>query len=357
MNSNLEYFHYFLLSLFNQKTPSKASQLIHVLQGRRTPSMLFKVEQEKLYSAFGLFKSLTKDQLNQYLKTLTVKKLINGSDKEGYRLSLNGKTALNQFFTEKTYPSKVESLETATLRTPFFYQFQLVAQIFSEVTYHNKYYSPAIKDPTQQVAVKEWFASLQEPMNDLSEQWAKELVILLETLSEMDAVILVGKLTGHDLIGQTNRQLADKLSLDSIELYILLDQAIEQLIHAIENSDCVLFKSFLKQIRKTHYYGLSKSTYFTALCIQNDQTIEEIAFKRNLKLNTIREHILEIALVQKSFDFKPFIPDDIYSTLHQFFEKNPELSYQQAKRENENLQFMWYRLVEIERIRYDSNKD
>lgn len=354
MNSNLEYFHYFLLSLFNQETPSKASQLIHVLHGRRTPSMLFKVEQEKLYPAFGLFKSLTKDQLNQYLKTLTVKTLIDGSDKEGYKLSPNGKKALDHFFTEKTYPSKVESLETATFRIPFFYQFQLVAQIFSEVTYRNKYYSPAIKDPTHQVAVKEWLASLQEPMSDLSAQWAKELVSLLETLSEVDALVLVGKLTGHDLVGQTNRQLADELSLDSIELYILLDQAIEQLIRAIENSQCELFKSFLKQIKKDHYYGLSKSTYFTALYIQKEQTIEEIAFKRKLKLNTIREHILEIALVQRTFNFKPFIPDDIYFKLNQTFEKNPELTYPQAKNENESLQFMWYRLVEIERIRYGS---
>ena len=77
-------------------------------------------------------------------------------------------------------------------------------------------------------------------------------------MTEEEAMMLVWKLTGHELIGNTNRQLAEILSLDTVELYILLDQIMEQLIYLIDKSECALLKSFLHQSNENHYYGFQK---------------------------------------------------------------------------------------------------
>lgn len=357
MNSNHEYITYFILSLFNKDSPLSSAQLIHIFHGRRTPSMLFKVEREKLYTPFGLFKTLTKDKLDQYLNELIKLKWLDINENNGYILSNNGSLALEKYFSDKDYPAKIVSLENATIRTPFFYQFQLVSQIFSEAIYSNKQYNPTIKDPIHQTTVKEWLATLDESLHNLSKCWSNELSLVLENLTEEEALILVWKLTGHELVGKTNRQLAESLSLDTVELYILLNQAIEQLIDLIEKSEYTLLKSFLHQTKKNYYYGLSRSTYLTASYIRKGNNLADIALKRNLKLSTIQEHILEIALVKQSFNFRPFIPEKIYIQLHQSFETNPYFSFQKAKQENSDMQFMWYRLVEIERIRNESISD
>lgn len=354
MVSNVEYITYYILSLFNRDSSLNSAQLIHIFHGRRTPSMLFKVEKEKLYSAFGLFKTLKKSTLDQQLKKLVEMKWIESSENKGYKLSKKGSEVLKEYFLNRDYPDKIVSLENATIRKSFFYQFQLVSQIFSEATYKNKQYSPTIKDPVQQVAVKEWLTSLDKPLLNLAKDWSSELEIILEKLTEEEAMMLVWKLTGHELVGNTNRQLAEILSLDTVELYILLDQIVEQLIYLIDKSECTLLKSFLHQINENHYYGLSKSTYVTAVYIKNRIKLVDIALKRNLKLSTIHEHILEVTLVKQTFNFKPFIPDEIYQQLHQAFKKDPYFNFQKAKQENKNLQFLWYRLVEIERIRNES---
>lgn len=350
------YFLHFLLSLFNLAQPSKVSQLIHVFHGRRTPSMLFKVEQEKLYPAFGLFKSMTREALEQSAEQLVKKDWIKGSEQNGYVLTDAGVEELKQYFSRHTYPAAINSLTYATIRRPFFSQFQLAAQIFSEAIYKNSRYSPAIKNPVYQESVKKWLYSQQQSIEELSGKWSAELLQVIEQLPDTTATVLVSKLTGHQLIGFTNRQIADQLLMEPIEFQIVLEQAIEQFIDQIKSSEAALLTQFLSHVQKTVYYGLSKSTFMTAVLLKKGLSIEAVAHKRQLKLNTIREHVLEISLVHTVFDFMPYIPKDIHRALHNSFDQYPAYSFKEAKQDHEDLLFLWYRLVEIERIRNENNK-
>ncbi|MEC6747467.1 helix-turn-helix domain-containing protein [Marinilactibacillus sp. XAAS-LB27] len=352
MATQNRYFLYFLLSFFNNHYPSKSSQLIHVFHGRRTPSILFKVENEQLFPAFGLFKELKKEHLEHYLQKLCSKNLLQGSEEEGYLLTSLGYKSLTQYFENKKYPEAIRSLENATLRNSFYLQIQLVSQIFSEKRYDNKKYSPSIKEPSDQESVKAWLSKQKKPMDQLALQWATELYDLLLTFAKEEASMIVGKLTGHDIIGKTNRQLAESLEMESVELNVRLSNTFEQLIIQARASEGLLLNDFVTYLDQRTYFGLSKSTYDTYLMVNEGYSVEQISEVRQLKLNTIREHILEIYLVHPDFNFQPYIPADQYERLKMAFEQNPKYSYKQAKQDYEDLMFMWFRLVEIERIRY-----
>ncbi|WP_208558762.1 helix-turn-helix domain-containing protein [Marinilactibacillus kalidii] len=345
------YFLMFILKLFNKDYPSKSSQLIHVFNGRRTPSILYKVENEQLHPAFGLFKELTKEQLQKLINQLVREQLLEGTEQDGYIKTEKGINQVAQYFNQHAFPDSITSLENATLRTPFYYQFQLLGQIFSEKRYENNKYSPTIKDPVHQESIKMWLSNQPEKMDQLAQQWSNELYRLLNALSEEEAYIVVGKLTGHPFVGRTNRQLAEELDMEPFELIIRTEQVMETIIKKSRSEKGTLLNDFVDYLDKRTYFGLSKSTLDTYYMIGEGKGLEEVSEIRKLKISTIREHILEIYLIHPDFDFTPFIPKEIYMKLKQSFLQQPSYMFKQAKVEQPDMLFMWFRLIEIERIR------
>ncbi len=63
--------------------------------------------------------------------------------------------------------------------------------------------------------------------------------------------------------------------------------------------------SIIKDITSPHSFTISTKKTFEFL--QKGWNAERIAEVRNLKKSTIEDHIVEIALLDKSFDISPFV--------------------------------------------------
>jgi len=184
----------------------------------------------------------------------------------------------------------------------------------------------------------------------IEDVWVEESIKVYSKLSSTSSYLLSKLLTGHQVLGYTFNQIIKESNWSKLEFYILLHNAIEELMKIINSEDMIIFKEALNSIQKENYYGLSKSAFQTAIYIGKNYSIERIASKRRLKKNTIREHILEIAFIQKDFDFRDYIPDTIYRQLHRLFEER-NLVYKEANQMLDGLEFMQFRLVELERLR------
>lgn len=347
-----DYMQLYILSYFRENRTSSVSQILHVFHGKRTPSMFYMIEANQWHHGFSYDSMITRTGLQQVIDRLVKQRYLRNEGK-GYVLTESGLDQIKTYFKSHYYPRYILSFKNANVRQPFWRRFQLFTQVFSELSYKNAQYTPVIKHPHHHENVRQLFQQFPEDKEKLLEQWVLEQEFLFSMLDEVEANVLASQLNGHGKIGKTNNQVAKALQMTNTEFYFYKQDNIEQLIERIrENqSGLMLTAAILKQLDQETNRGLSISTKETYTLIRQGHNIQQIAQIRSIKENTVREHILEIAFVFLDFPYKQFIPKDIYQQLHQQFEKREDYDYRTAMSENEAVEFMHFRLVELERMR------
>lgn len=349
-----EYFLYYVMSLFKEKEPLKLAQLIHVFHGRRTPSMLYVVEKHQLFSAFNYASTLSRDQLEACLHKGIEQNWLRKEEKEYYLTTL-GKKEVGNYFSSHPYPTALTSLQYAKVRHPFWERFQLLSQVFSEKKYQNTDYSPVIKHPSHQHGVKRWLHRQGQPMEKLIIQWVEEVINAFTLLDEDRAHFLALQLAGHKQTGKTKNQVAEFYHFTMAECDFFLENSLECFLQIIaQTDDLFLLSSLLKDIQEETHMGVSASTYQTASYLKKGYSIQQIAKERQLKVSTIHEHLLEIAFIYPRFSYEKYVPKEIYVQLKDLFNEQPEIPYREMKEKISDLPFLYYRLVQLERMREDA---
>lgn len=351
------YFTHYILSYFNLNKVTTVSQIIHVLKGKRTASMFFLTEVNNWHHGFAIQKRMTREELKEIMNYLFQKQLLIKKDK-GYLLSATGKETLDKYFDKHYFPKRIKSFSNLSLRSPFWDRMQLFTQVFSEHSYQNTQYVPIVKDPMHQESVRLVYQAADGNIDFFLKQWVKEQEFIFEQIDKQKADILVNFLTGYGRVGKTRGQLAKKLEMQIDEFDFYLRDLLEELIETIKENrkKLPLIYKVLEQTNEEVFLGLSQSTYQSYQLFQQGATTQQIAKRRYIKENTVKEHLLEIAFILEKFPVLHFVPAEMYEYLNEQFDSQEEYSFQQAVTANETLEFYQYRLVELERMRSNCKK-
>lgn len=347
-----EYLNRYISSFFDMEKITSVSQIAHVFNGKRTPSMFYLIEARNWHHGFLLSNRLTKEVIQELVNELVKDHQIIEKDK-GFVLTEQGQKNLRAYFDVHYYPQKIKGFSNALIRSSFWERFQLFTQVFSEFTYENSKYIPIVKDPNHQENVRQLFQSVQSNREHLLKQWINEQVFLFKNLPSEQANALANQLTGHNIIGKTRAQISTSHQMTQMEVSFYLMDAVEELIRIIRTNEdkLPLNKQILNILKNEKYLGLSESTYKSYELIKQGNSLEQVAHLRSIKVNTVREHVLEMAFILSEFPYKHFVPKDLYKKLHDAFSKHDEYSFKEALNEFEQLEFMHFRLVELERLR------
>lgn len=346
------YFNYYILSYFKIEKITRTSQILHVLRGKRTPSMFYLAEVNYWHHGFSIEKRLTREGLKEIINHFLHKELLIKKEK-GYLLTAIGQEKLDVFFEEHYYPKKIKRFSNVSLRRPFWDRLQLFTQVFSEYSYQNTKYIPIIKNPMHQESVRQLFRAADGNIDFFFKQWIKEQESLFEHLKDQEADILVNFLTGYDKVGKTSSQIAKELEMQVDEFDFYLRDIVEELIEIIKEKRAVfpLIYKILEQTNEEVFLGLSQSTYQSYQLLLQGADIQQIASRRYLKENTVKEHILEMAFILDEFPVQHLMPKQTYEYLNRQFENQEDYSFKQAVTADEALEFYQYRLVDLERMR------
>lgn len=347
-----DYFLYFILSLFKNSSNVNSGQIENVLHGRKTPTILYITEKNKWFPPYGLLPKIERIDIDKCLEILHHNEWIVKTEK-GFDLTSEGGLMLEDYFSTHNYPTHINEISSPKIRRDFFEKFQFLTQIFSEKRYNNKQYSPISKKPRIQNWIKMFMKKIYiniDGKTTAEDIWIKENIHIFSKLSERNSSLLAKLLSGHKVLGKTFAQVIRENEWTKTEFYILFHNAVEELVKVIETEEMPVLEGILKAVQKEHFYGLSKSAFQTAIYIGRNYSIDAVAVKRGLKNNTIKEHILEIAFIQKDFKFSTFIPHNIYLQLNQLFDDN-KTTFKEAKEVVDDLEFIHFRLVELERLR------
>jgi ribulose-phosphate 3-epimerase len=312
--------------------------------------MLFIVERYQLFSAFALLPRLKKEQLEKAIYFILQEGWIQEKE-DGYYLTQAGKQINEEYFAIHSYPKVIQSLEYVRARSVFWERFHLLSQVFSEVRYENRLYVPIVKHPHHQEAVRIWLSEQIDDRGRLAKMWGTELFDCMKQLKGK-APLIVKQLAGHKRNGQTKKQVAEEHHFTPFEFELIFNDALESFIQIIKEEKTPLLLSLVESAHQDTGYGLTESTYQTARFLHNEYTIEEIARKRRLKVNTIKEHLLEIAFVQQQFDILNYVPKEAYKCVSLLLENNLYVSFSKIKEEIPDLEFFHYRLIQLERMRH-----
>ncbi|OJF91127.1 hypothetical protein AX762_11365 [Alkalibacterium sp. 20] len=339
----------YILSLFNNNTSVTIKQLSLIASGKRTPSVLFNVEKNKLYALFALFPELSIKDWERIIHILVTQQSLKIAD-DHLRITPTGIKEKEAFKKEFPFINNLDQLRYATTKQLFWNRFIFITQIFSEYSYQNKDYVPYLSTIENQSSIKKWLVGYGKAMDELTLIWIEELNALLQSFSTDHSNFIAGHFVGHNLNGSTSRQIQNTYDLSTEHYKVLIDQLSYKIGQRDENS-FPLLSSLWKHTYKDSDEGLSHSAWISKILLEKGINLDEVAKRRKLKNNTIKEHILECVLIKNWPHYKHYIAVTHYTELHSLFESKQVSTYAEAKTIIEDLDFFSYRLIEIERIR------
>lgn len=347
-----DYFNYYILSYFDVEKVVRLSQVLHVLRGKRTPSMFYITEINNWHHGFSIESFIEREELMNIINSLLRNKLLIDKEK-GYLLTVKGEKISKNYFENHYYPNKITGFSSLNLHRPFWDRIQLFTQVFSEHSYQNAHYLPIIKNPIHQENVRQLFQLANGNIESVFDQWVKEQEFIFKNMEEKKAGILLKFLTGYNKIGKTRVQVAKELHMKDYEFKLYLRDILQETIEYIKinSKKLPLTYEILTQTNEENYLSLSGSTYQSYKLLEQGYGIKQIALKRHLKENTVKEHLLEIAFIVDQFPAGKFVPEKIYNDLYKQFENKEQYSFKNALSDFEELEFYHYRLVELERMR------
>lgn len=336
----------FLLSLFNRTDGLKPAQVFHVLNAKRTGSTFYQALTNHLLPYFGLIPALNRKNFDRWMEQLIQEGYLSLAEREDHwRLNPNKREELNHFFESYPYPKYIHQLHYGYFDHDFWLKLQFISQVLSEMMHHNRNYQPFSTSPRQQFWVKRWLAKhgREGVGQDLAAEWTN----VFTQLEDERANFLARQLTGHQRVGQTVKQ----LTTDGQSPYLRQKDALHQLMAVVDEQakDFPLFSSIYQASSKVHLLGLSPTAFKTKRFLEKRMNVHQIAQIRGVKIGTIADHLMEIAVVVGMEDVNYLYDSQDRKMVNDFLDHQPPV-YKIFNDYHPHVPFYKYRLIEIERF-------
>lgn len=291
--------------------------IYHILQGKKSIQTIQDAYLYQLSTYYGILPSLKQSFFNQSIQELVGDGYLESS--KTYEHSYTITNAGRQAVEDKNFPEILSFLhgrKYGAQAIRFEQRILLFVQVLSNKQANNKNYVPVIDEYSIQKDIKQFFQKIQLNSAILSEQFYKECHTLLRFIDQHHAMLFVQRLSGYNTYGMSLQQLSQNLKLPEIDVLMIYRSIIHYMMEKI-------------QLDKAKYPILSllhpedQATQLTITARQTKQlvikgySLEEIALHRKLKLNTIYDHIVEIALIDDSFSIDRFIHENQIATILQ----------------------------------------
>lgn len=276
---------------------------LHLLRGKRSGQTLQDIEYYNLKMFFGVIPKLSTQVFDDAADELRRSDLIFIDDTLIVHITDIGKNALKELpayrFNGWDYRGREEI---------FFARLSLVVQTVSNFRVDSKVFMPAQRDTEVQLFVKEILRG--QPINELgfSNNLKEEIIQMIELsqMREIQKTIVTHRLVGYGYTGWTWDQLAEKLDMPAIAVKLFFIESLHLLLDAIEKSNTTpLVKKIAEGIKVVSH--LTDSSMKTRDLFERGLSMEEIAITRRLKMSTIEDHFVEMAINSADFPIEQFV--------------------------------------------------
>ncbi|KFN02755.1 recombinase RecQ [Bacillus clarus] len=296
---------YCLKQLNSERT---VSSIYYLLKGKRSSQTLQDGNMFQISFLFGIYKSLTRADYDQEIERILQAEWIRPVHENTYVLTSAGEKQLNDWEKRVAFPPHLHGLHYGELGETFWKRLSLIIQTVSNLQQTNTKFIPIQQDTDIMMWVKQFLTGIPYARNELATRLWTEMYKLLKDSDPVGATILTYRLTGYERIGYTWQQLAGITERDVFRVYFLFWGTIHFFIQVVrdkENEFPLLSKILSYPNERADLFSLStKKTYNLW---KQGRSLEEIATIRDLKLATIEDHFVEIALRERDFSIEMFM--------------------------------------------------
>ncbi|NRD80607.1 helix-turn-helix domain-containing protein [Bacillus sp. BRMEA1] len=281
--------------------------IFHLLKGKKSSQTIQDAHLFSLKRFFGVCEILTRETFEEIVQKLHKNEWITHCGNQRYTLTPIGESIL------KTYqlPSFINGWDFHPLTTLFWERLSLFIQVASNYAYHETNYIPIQKDESVQSWIKMTLKKIMIPKQDIGKMMNKELMDCLENAEALNPSLLVFRLTGYQKIGLTSFQAAEKFQLDFVDYHISFIHILHYLLSVVIGNPArfPLLKLLIDGVKENN--DLTQSTSITLEMLVQGHSLEMIAGRRNLKVSTIEDHIVELALQMEDFSIDPYVEREL----------------------------------------------
>lgn len=316
---------------------------LHILRGKRSGQTLQDVDYFSVKPYFSILPKLSDSTFAEAVNSLQYAGMI--SENEGIvTVTEKGKRKADELsdfqFDGWHYRGREEV---------FFLRLVLLVQTLSQLRNSQNSFHPITNDRKIQQFVKEVLHAQQGTRIDSAGSLAEELVQALKMtgISDLQAALVSHRLTGADASGWTWEQLGESTgeTVGSLQLEYL--EALHRLIAVSERVDAANQLPILHKLAAGIRIEtpLTESTVVTKKLFDQGLSIDEISVVRQLKVNTIEDHITEIAANDGDFPILRFVEIADQLAVQQEVNRNSVKRLRLLKEKFPHLSYFQLRLI------------
>lgn len=334
-----------LWTLKQLKSERTVYAVFHLFKGKKSSQTIQDAYLYQVESVYYTLPNLTRSSFDENIQSLISQSFLQMKEGPNYHITESGEYRLHDYFTKKSFPAFLNGMKYQEHAFVFWDRLGILIQALSNLVNNNRQYYPISRDSKILYWVKQFMMSQKMSKHQLAAALYDELYsIFLDDPPERPEII-VFRLTGYKQIGKTVEQSAGKLSLETTEywyrflnlLHYVLDEVLEK------RYKYPLLFSIIQDVYQP--FPMTKSTMETYQLLLNNYTIADISKMRNLKENTIQDHIIEIALNNPNFCIQPFIDSNTEEKILQIAKEIGKQKLKPIKEKLENVSYFQIRLA------------
>ena len=284
------------------------NSIYHLLTGKRSIQTVQDAHLYQLDRFFGIFKKLNKSTFNQVVEELIEQQLLTTPSKSTSvsKPTTKGMEWLEE--NERHLPlAYFNGLIYHEIDIVFFERLLLLLQVLTNLKMNHSSYIPVIDRPATTKWMKYYYQKQNLQVNIQLEKVYDELFSMLITFSEVEAEMFVDRLTGFQHYGMSVQQLANRYEITVNDVQLLMTGMTHHMLGMIQRKTEAypLLSGLLEDLHTNGF--ITQSAQRTYELIDKGLTIDMIAQQRNLRINTIYDHIVEIALYDSNFSIEQFV--------------------------------------------------
>lgn len=280
--------------------------LYHLLCGKKSSQTIQDAHLFQITQFYRTYNSLTRKQYENIIIELERLNLIVLTKEQHYVLTDDGRVFLENELKSYPFLSYLDGWNYQYSEV-FWQRLSLVVQVTSHLVNKDRNYIPIQRNRHLLNWLKSFFLHHRLNRKEFSRNLYEELHLVLDQCAEISPNVLVIRFTGYENIGLTEKQACDYLEMEQTLYQYQFQALLHYILEKVQNvpGRFALLSSLIMDLQTT--FQITESSKKTLDLLNKGFSIERIAQIRKLKVSTIQDHIVELALQMKSFQIDPFV--------------------------------------------------
>ncbi|MBS4209726.1 helix-turn-helix domain-containing protein [Bacillus sp. FJAT-50079] len=318
----------------------------HLLNGKKSSQTIQDAHLFQLEHLFKTVPQMKRAHFDEIVRELINKAYVEMDEEMQTGTVTNaGTIAINEFFSHRSIPTYVNGWKYQDAAILLWKRMTLLVQVVSHLHYRNKRYQTIQRDPDVYAWVKQFLKTNSSCRTTLIHSLYQEIHTLFSHPFPENPLVIIARLSGYGFIGMTSKQTAEHLQLEQSEYHYRFLNGLHYIIQQAVNQRTVypIFYAMISDVFQMIPY--TKSTLETYEYLRKEISIEQIAHMRNLRVSTIEDHIIEIALTDPSFSIAPFISEALQEKITHAAKRLGRKKLKPIKEEINDVSYFQIRLV------------